>query len=213
MPDPDLGSSHLRWERRGSAAWVIIERPERRNALDAEHVLRHPARGRPRQLSRRRCTRSCSPEPATCSRRAASWAGSTTTATSTTARCSAPACAVRRDPRVAQAGDRVGQRAVHGRRAVDHDAVRHRDRERPRHVRRARARARRRRRVPRRDPARARRHRGRPRHAVHQPPAQRAGGVQFGLVAGSVRTTQLEADDRRRGARHPARPRRRRASR
>ena len=33
MPDPDLGSTHLRWERRGSVAWVFIERPERRNAL------------------------------------------------------------------------------------------------------------------------------------------------------------------------------------
>jgi enoyl-CoA hydratase len=33
MPDPDLGSRHLRWERRGSVAWVFIERPERRNAL------------------------------------------------------------------------------------------------------------------------------------------------------------------------------------
>src|SRR5438045_3661100 len=35
MPDPDLGSRHLRWERRGSVAWVFIERPERRNALTA----------------------------------------------------------------------------------------------------------------------------------------------------------------------------------
>ena len=33
MPDPDLGSRHLRWERRGTVAWVFIERPERRNAL------------------------------------------------------------------------------------------------------------------------------------------------------------------------------------
>jgi enoyl-CoA hydratase len=33
VPDPDLGSRHLRWERRGSVAWVFIERPERRNAL------------------------------------------------------------------------------------------------------------------------------------------------------------------------------------
>jgi enoyl-CoA hydratase/carnithine racemase len=33
MPDPDLGSRHLRWERRGAVAWVFIERPERRNAL------------------------------------------------------------------------------------------------------------------------------------------------------------------------------------
>ncbi len=33
MPDPDLGSRHLRWERRGTVAWVTIDRPERRNAL------------------------------------------------------------------------------------------------------------------------------------------------------------------------------------
>src|SRR6187455_1235336 len=33
MPDPDLGSRHLRWERRGPVAWVTIDRPERRNAL------------------------------------------------------------------------------------------------------------------------------------------------------------------------------------
>jgi enoyl-CoA hydratase/carnithine racemase len=30
---PDLGSRHLRWERRGPVAWVTIDRPERRNAL------------------------------------------------------------------------------------------------------------------------------------------------------------------------------------
>jgi enoyl-CoA hydratase len=29
----DLGSRFLRWERRGSVAWVTIDRPERRNAL------------------------------------------------------------------------------------------------------------------------------------------------------------------------------------
>jgi enoyl-CoA hydratase len=29
----DLGSRHLRWERRDSVAWVTIDRPERRNAL------------------------------------------------------------------------------------------------------------------------------------------------------------------------------------
>jgi enoyl-CoA hydratase/carnithine racemase len=29
----DLGSRFLRWERRGDAAWVTIDRPERRNAL------------------------------------------------------------------------------------------------------------------------------------------------------------------------------------
>jgi enoyl-CoA hydratase/carnithine racemase len=29
----DLGSTHLRWEQRGSIAWVTIDRPERRNAL------------------------------------------------------------------------------------------------------------------------------------------------------------------------------------
>jgi enoyl-CoA hydratase/carnithine racemase len=29
----DLGSRHLRWERRGPVAWVTIYRPERRNAL------------------------------------------------------------------------------------------------------------------------------------------------------------------------------------
>jgi enoyl-CoA hydratase/carnithine racemase len=29
----DLGSRHLRWERRGPVAWVTIDRPERRNAL------------------------------------------------------------------------------------------------------------------------------------------------------------------------------------
>jgi enoyl-CoA hydratase/carnithine racemase len=33
MPDPDLGSRFLRWERRGPVAWVTIDRPERRNAL------------------------------------------------------------------------------------------------------------------------------------------------------------------------------------
>jgi enoyl-CoA hydratase/carnithine racemase len=33
VPDPDLGSRHLRWERRGPVAWVTIDRPERRNAL------------------------------------------------------------------------------------------------------------------------------------------------------------------------------------
>jgi len=33
MPDQDLGSRHLRWERRGAVAWVFIDRPERRNAL------------------------------------------------------------------------------------------------------------------------------------------------------------------------------------
>jgi enoyl-CoA hydratase/carnithine racemase len=33
MPDPDLGSRFLRWERRGPVAWVFIDRPERRNAL------------------------------------------------------------------------------------------------------------------------------------------------------------------------------------
>ena len=33
MPDPDLGSRFLRWERRGDVAWVTIDRPERRNAL------------------------------------------------------------------------------------------------------------------------------------------------------------------------------------
>src|SRR3954447_21280131 len=31
----DLGSRFLRWERRGSVAWVTIKRPERRNALTA----------------------------------------------------------------------------------------------------------------------------------------------------------------------------------
>jgi enoyl-CoA hydratase len=29
----DLGSRHLRWERKGDVAWVTIDRPERRNAL------------------------------------------------------------------------------------------------------------------------------------------------------------------------------------
>ena len=33
MPDPELGSRFLRWERRGPVAWVTIDRPERRNAL------------------------------------------------------------------------------------------------------------------------------------------------------------------------------------
>ena len=31
--DVDLGSRFLRWERRGSVAWVTIDRPERRNAM------------------------------------------------------------------------------------------------------------------------------------------------------------------------------------
>jgi enoyl-CoA hydratase len=31
--DIDLGSRFLRWEQRGSTAWVTIDRPERRNAL------------------------------------------------------------------------------------------------------------------------------------------------------------------------------------
>jgi enoyl-CoA hydratase len=31
--DVDLGSRFLRWERRGTTAWVMIDRPERRNAL------------------------------------------------------------------------------------------------------------------------------------------------------------------------------------
>jgi hypothetical protein len=29
----DLGSRSLHWERRGSVAWITIDRPERRNAL------------------------------------------------------------------------------------------------------------------------------------------------------------------------------------
>jgi enoyl-CoA hydratase/carnithine racemase len=53
MPDPDLGSRHLRWERRGTVARVTIDRPERRNALTSnmyfgirravEHVNRSPS--------------------------------------------------------------------------------------------------------------------------------------------------------------------------
>jgi enoyl-CoA hydratase len=31
--DVDLGSRFLRWEQRGTTAWVTIDRPERRNAL------------------------------------------------------------------------------------------------------------------------------------------------------------------------------------
>ena len=51
--DVDLGSRFLRWEQRGATAWVTIDRPERRNALDVEHVLRHPARRRPGRTRRR----------------------------------------------------------------------------------------------------------------------------------------------------------------
>ena len=53
MPEPDLGSRFLRWERRGPVAWVTIDRPERRNALTSnmyfgirravEHANRSPS--------------------------------------------------------------------------------------------------------------------------------------------------------------------------
>lgn len=33
MPDDDLGTPHLRFERRGSIAWCIVDRPKARNAL------------------------------------------------------------------------------------------------------------------------------------------------------------------------------------
>ena len=44
--DVDLGSRFLRWEERGTTAWVTIDRPERRNALALRWLITYSrARG------------------------------------------------------------------------------------------------------------------------------------------------------------------------
>ena len=53
----DLGTPHLRLERRGSIVWCIIDRLEARNALDGGDVLRCASCRRPRQ-SRSRSARA-----------------------------------------------------------------------------------------------------------------------------------------------------------
>ena len=90
MSDVDLGSRFLRWERRDAVAWVTIDRPERRNALTANMYF-----GIRRAVDRVNTSRSLHALVITGTGDVFAPGGelgaSTTTGSSTSERCSAPA--------------------------------------------------------------------------------------------------------------------------
>ena len=211
----DLGSRHLRATKAGGVLRVVIDRPERRNALHHRDVPRHQE-GRGAGRARPRAS-TCwwSPAPASTSASAARWAASTRAASRSTARPTASTCCRSSSSSAAR---RSSLMAINGmcqggglNMTLMSDLV---GRLRPRHLPRPRAAARRRRLLPRRAPREPRRHRRAPSTCCsRRSTSRRAEALAMGLVVARRAARRSSTPPSRRRSAGSARPARARARR